>query len=43
MDRYNVQNRFQLGLVLGSTGTGQPFGAAIGAAAGPPAQEEATE
>jgi DNA-binding CsgD family transcriptional regulator len=42
MDRYNVQNRFQLGLVLGAASTGQPFGDANGAV-DPPEQEEATQ
>jgi DNA-binding CsgD family transcriptional regulator/sugar-specific transcriptional regulator TrmB len=43
MDRYNVQNRFQLGLVLGATSTDQLPGDAPGAAADPPDQEEATQ
>jgi DNA-binding CsgD family transcriptional regulator len=38
MDRYNVQNRFQLGLVLGAASTGQEI-----PPADPPEAEEATE
>jgi DNA-binding CsgD family transcriptional regulator len=38
MDRYNVQNRFQLGLVLGSASPGQQI-----PPADPPDDEEATE